>query len=142
MFNKARELSARGGTCEVMREPLHPELKVPRLCCSEIGFVTHMTSTFQPFDKTHHWKFGEDVKGKPGWIIHLKKDSYEENSLSFNVVIGESRTLETTYLKSYTKVGVVAIMWKTPDGRFVSRHLINAFEEFGRTVDCTAQATS
>ena len=63
----------------------------------------------------------------------MKKDSYEENSLSFNVVIGESRTLETTYLKSYTKVGVVAIMWKTPDGRFVSRHLINAFEEFGRT---------
>ena len=56
------------------------------------------------------------------------------------MVSGPSRTLETTYLKSYTKVGVVAVIIKTPDGRFVSRNLIDAFEEFGRTsIPVTAQ---
>ena len=135
MLNKARELGSQGGTCEVVRTPLFQETSIPHMC-SDIGFITHMTSNhpegFKPTGMSSHWKFGEDVKGKAGWIIHAEGAPCDENYLTFNIEIGHGRTLETTYLRSYNKIGAVFAELKTADGNVAGSFYIDAWEQFGR----------
>ena len=134
MLNKARELTAKGGDCEVQRNPLHAELAIPHLC-SAIGFITHMTSSkgdeFKPVDVSPHWRFREDNKGKPGWIIDLNGVPFAKNHISFEVEIGQGRNLETTYLKSYTKIGEVLAVLKNVEGTVAGTFRIEAWEEDG-----------
>ena len=122
MLDKARR-QQQLDDCEVERKPLHPEIALADLC-SEMGFVTHMTSeqkdnnnAFQPAAVTSDWKFGEDEKGKPGWIIDLNGSPYVENNISFRVEIGQGRRrLETTYLKSHTHIGAANAVLRTTEG--------------------------
>ena len=90
MLDKARRQQQQQqlDDCEVERKPLHPEIALADLC-SEMGFVTHMTSeqkdnnnAFQPAAVTSDWKFGEDKKGKPGWIMDLNGSPYVELRLA------------------------------------------------------------
>jgi len=67
-------------------------------------------NTFKPVDNVG-WEFGEDVKGKPGWIA--KKGPPGEISFSVPMAKGE---IKVEYLRSYENIGTTICQLENSSG--------------------------
>ena len=87
-------------------KPFFKNLWIDKIC-ADYGYKTHMDakdkSSFQPVYHSPEWHFGEDSRGKPGWIVHLEE--YKENSIEFMVEVSPQLRIEVTFLSSWEHIG-------------------------------------
>ena len=119
-------------------KPFFNKLKIEPIC-ADFGYKTHMDTkdpnSFTPVYRSPDWYYGEDSKGKPGWIIHLKE--FQENSIEFEVEVSPELRVEVTFLSSYEHIGSAELSLHPQSGgdalittKSAERHLNNEFSSF------------
>jgi hypothetical protein len=54
---------------------------------------------FRPYNSGLAWRYYEDVRGKPGWIV--ENITTTSRTITFNITVGPMRRVHVSYLRTY-----------------------------------------
>lgn len=114
-----KKVAARSASTKQAAKALNLEqrcvLEPKTILSSEFGFPANVS-------KESAWEYGEDAKGKPGWIANWKSKTKPDQDIVFDVNL-ELGMVKFEYLSTYENIGK-AVCWVEGEGTYFKKNLL------------------